>query len=290
LLQTGGEAAIFRFEAGAPLAGGISAPARRIALMLEDQTAQALTQTGWALVERAIDWAANLPPQVELEAPAAGATVRTSDTVSISAKPTDRDGEIVRVDFSANGAAIGAAESPPHTLQWTPPAPGTYDLRAQAFDDQGSSFLGEAVRIEAVSPFEFWRRQYFAAPQLANPLLSGPRADPDLDGMPNLLEYASGSSPLEHEPNLPHTAMVETPEGAFPSITYKVSSYAAVDVAPELSTDLSGPWTGGADHFETDVLLTGDGYTEFRTRAKKRLPELGGRAFFRLRATAAHNP
>ena len=290
LLQTGGEAAIFRFEAGAPLAGGISAPARRIALMLEDQTAQALTQTGWALVERAIDWAANLPPQVELEAPAAGATVRTSDTVSISAKPTDRDGEIVRVDFSANGAAIGAAESPPHTLQWTPPAPGTYDLRAQAFDDQGSSFLGEAVRIEAVSPFEFWRRQYFAAPQLANPLLSGPRADPDLDGMPNLLEYASGSSPLEHEPNLPHTAMVETPEGAFPSITYKVSSYAAVDVAPELSTGLSGPWTGGADHFETEVLLTGDGYTEFRTRAKKRLPELGGRAFFRLRATAAHSP
>jgi hypothetical protein len=84
--------------------------------------------------------------------------------------------------------------------------------------------------------------------------------------------------------------MVETPEGAFPSITYKVSSYAAVDVAPELSTDLSEPWTGGADHFETEVLLTGDGYTEFRTRAKKRLPELGGRAFFRLRATATHNP
>jgi N-acyl-D-amino-acid deacylase len=40
-----------------------------------------------------------------------------------------------------------------------------------------------------------WRARYFSASELADPTVSGDNADPDSDGIPNLLEYASGTDP-----------------------------------------------------------------------------------------------
>jgi hypothetical protein len=49
--------------------------------------------------------------------------------------------------------------------------------------------------------FETWRRLRFDATQLANPALSGDTADPDEDGIPNLMEYALSLSPAGKDPN-----------------------------------------------------------------------------------------
>jgi surface-anchored protein len=44
--------------------------------------------------------------------------------------------------------------------------------------------------------YDDWRLAEFSAPQAADPLISGPAADPDGDGFSNLLEYAFGGDPL----------------------------------------------------------------------------------------------
>jgi len=44
-------------------------------------------------------------------------------------------------------------------------------------------------------PFEAWRLANFTAEELLNPTISGPDADPDGDGVKNLLEYAWGTNP-----------------------------------------------------------------------------------------------
>src|SRR5690606_16482859 len=45
--------------------------------------------------------------------------------------------------------------------------------------------------------FTDWQETVFSPAELANPSLSGPEADPDGDGVRNLLEYALGGHPLQ---------------------------------------------------------------------------------------------
>lgn len=44
--------------------------------------------------------------------------------------------------------------------------------------------------------FAQWQPLYFSPAQIADPNTGPPSADPDLDGLPNVMEYASGSNPL----------------------------------------------------------------------------------------------
>ena len=49
-------------------------------------------------------------------------------------------------------------------------------------------------------PTSTWQTLRFNAAQLANPKISGPEADPDDDGLPNVLEYAMASEPFHRSP------------------------------------------------------------------------------------------
>jgi hypothetical protein len=49
--------------------------------------------------------------------------------------------------------------------------------------------------ISAASPYESWRANRFTAAELADSQVAGDLADPDRDGMANLLEYAAGLDP-----------------------------------------------------------------------------------------------
>lgn len=290
LPESGDQAAIFRFEAGAALAGGLTAPARRMGLMLEDLTATALNATGWTLVERAVDWTSNLAPQVSLQSPMAGDAFRRSDPITLAATAADFDGNIVRVDYFANGTPIGSSTQAPHTLAWQPNQAGVYDLTARALDDQESTSTSEAVRIEVLRPFDYWSQQFFNLNQLQDPLVGGSQGDPDADSIENLLEYAFGFSPWESDLPPTEAEFVENAGQLYPSFLYRISEHAEVEIVPELTRTMHAAWQSGPDHMSVEPVMAGDGYAEMRAQAKQPLSLTNGATFFRLRAFLPQEP
>ena len=284
------EAAIFRFDTGASLAGGFAAPARRMGLMLEDLTAGALTATGWTLVERAVDWTSNLAPLVSLQSPFPDEAFRRSDPILLAAATADFDGNVVRVDYFANGTPIGTTTQAPHELVWQPTQAGFYELTAQALDDQETASTSEVVRVEVVRPFDFWSRQFFNASQLQDPLVGGSQGDPDHDNIANLLEYAFGFSPWDGDPPPTETVFVESNGQTFPAFLYTISEHAEVDVVPELTRKMQSQWQSGPAHMTVEPIMAGDGYAQMRAQAKEPLSLTNNSAFFRLRASLPPEP
>jgi hypothetical protein len=113
-------------------------------------------------------------------------------------------------------------------------------------------------------PIDLWRQAHFSAPDLANAAISGDAADPDGDGIPNLLEYAFGLDPALTDSN---------PFGAF---GYQLSETAIdVEVTPEWSTNLTS-WVPATNQAAT---VYDDGLTQGIV-----LEPGGASGFFRLRA------
>jgi hypothetical protein len=50
--------------------------------------------------------------------------------------------------------------------------------------------------FDATLSYDAWRAKSFSPVEFADPTASGDQADPDDDGIPNLLEYAQGTNPL----------------------------------------------------------------------------------------------
>lgn len=96
--------------------------------------------------------APNLPPQVALIAPSAGAQLSTGVPVEVRASAADADGQVLEVRFYVDGVLIGSAAAAPYAVQWTPAAPGTYDLRADAIDDRGALASSQVLSVLAQPP------------------------------------------------------------------------------------------------------------------------------------------
>ncbi|MBN1578182.1 MAG: metallophosphoesterase [Chitinispirillaceae bacterium] len=103
-------------------------------------------------VEYAINGSPNIPPACELYAPSDGATYTAPAAVTIGAVATDEDGGIDRVEFRANGVAVGEDMAAPYVLEWSDVAAGTYDLTAVAFDNVGASTASDTVSITVSLP------------------------------------------------------------------------------------------------------------------------------------------
>lgn len=111
--------------------------------------------TGALTANYPADVVPNQPPTVSLTAPAAGASIANTQTVTITANPidndtvttSDSDGSVVEVEFLANGTVLGKATAAPWSYNWSGMAAGTYKLVARAFDDKGFSGLSSPVEI-----------------------------------------------------------------------------------------------------------------------------------------------
>ncbi len=92
---------------------------------------------------------AQIPPNVVVTSPAAGATITAVAPVSISASATPGPSAyIVSVTFFANGTPLGGPDTTaPYTAVWTPSVPGTYQLTAQAVDSFGASSMSSPVSV-----------------------------------------------------------------------------------------------------------------------------------------------
>jgi subtilisin family serine protease len=86
------------------------------------------------------------PPTTSITAPANGATV--SGTVTISASASDNVG-VARVEFYHGTTLIGSDTTSPYSVSWdtTAVANGSYSLTSRAFDAAGNSASSSAVNV-----------------------------------------------------------------------------------------------------------------------------------------------
>ncbi|WOO39753.1 PKD domain-containing protein [Rubellicoccus peritrichatus] len=71
---------------------------------------------------------------------------------------------------------------------------GTYVLKLEASDGELSSSDTVTITIRS-APFNQWLTAHFTEEEMADTSLSGDLADPDIDGIINLIEYALGLDP-----------------------------------------------------------------------------------------------
>ncbi|MGL4399529.1 MAG: hypothetical protein ACRCXD_06650 [Luteolibacter sp.] len=120
-------------------------------------------------------------------------------------------------------------------------------------------------------PADAWRAAVFSPAELADPAISGDTADPDGDGLPNLVEYALGLLPLSS--NVPPSPMINS------------SGYLALSVAKNpAATDI----TWGAEVTEDFFVWPPADCTETTTTFTARdivLQTSADRRFIRLKIT-----
>ncbi len=153
----------------------------------------------------------------------------------------------------------------------------TYTITGYRGDNQRSSqtvpfSLTLIVEDPTGSPFKIFMSDYFTAEELANPAITGPTADPDLDGIDNAMEFVLDLSPatpdgmpgmIGVDPNDPQMLRYEIPLNA-------LSTEAVVGF--EESTSLEGDWQPSIGEFvertDTMIVLTAP---------------LAGKKFYRLK-------
>jgi len=87
----------------------------------------------------------NTIPAVNISSPLDGATV--SGTVIITATATDTGGSgINHVEFFINASSVGTDSSDPYEYSWVT-STGSYDLRADAYDNAGNSALDDDTNV-----------------------------------------------------------------------------------------------------------------------------------------------
>lgn len=96
--------------------------------------------------------AANKPPLVAVQAPAAGTTVYVGDKVTLVAAASDPDDRVDAVEFLVNGTRVGIDTAAPYQAIWTASKTGTYQLTAVAIDSEGARTATIPLPLTVVAP------------------------------------------------------------------------------------------------------------------------------------------
>jgi hypothetical protein len=139
--------------------------------------------------------------------------------------------------------------------------------------------LASATAVIQDRPINAWLRANFTAAQLTNSLVSGDAADPDHDGLPNLLEYALGLSPKIADANPFFPAMAN---GVFTMTYPQANSATDVSLAVEWSPDLKN-WFAGAAYVQ-QISVVAQATNRIITVQAGAGVSTNATGFFRLRA------
>ncbi len=185
----------------------------------------------------------------------------------------DATGETV-LDFRYDGDWFPEAEAQGRSLVITDPVATPWnEWDAQARWSVGDTTGGTPGRAEGQPPdpgttYESWLPAHFSEAERADPAVSGPEADPDLDGFSNLLEYALGQNPRSGAHGvLPHFVLVTEDGATYPALTFRrvkgatdltwevlTSGSLAQDAWTARPTTPFGPATDHGDGTETVTL------------------------------------
>jgi hypothetical protein len=149
------------------------------------------------------------------------------------------------------GVAINAG-TPPGTYSGAVTVLGGTNI----FDPTSLSTQAFQV-VVAGTPFAAWQAAEFGT-NASNPAISGDLADPDGDGIVNLLEYALYLDPNTAGASGLPTTQIDPACGCLTLIYTKVISATDLTYTPEANSALGGPWsTNGI----TQTILAGSGAT-----------------------------
>ena len=168
------------------------------------------------------------------------------------------------------------------------------DVSTSTLSGVGSTFSGTFPSYSMTvidlarpaTPYSTWQNNHFTAAQLADPAVSGDLADPNGDGIVNLLEYALNLDPLTaNRAGLPVAAPATLNGTTNLTLTY-TRVKAATDLAyvVEVSADLV-TWNSGSA-YTADVSVIDQGTTQqVATRDLTAISAVNPRRFIRLRVT-----
>lgn len=94
----------------------------------------------------------DLPPSITLH-PITGGPYNAPATIPLSVTATDSDGQVVSVEYFANGQSIGTTTTAPFSFTWSGVAAGSYSVMAKATDNNGkmSPSQPRTVTVEPMS-------------------------------------------------------------------------------------------------------------------------------------------
>jgi hypothetical protein len=132
-------------------------------------------------------------------------------------------------------------------------------------------------------PFDAWRSTRFTTEELADSAISGDSADPDADGLSNLLEYALGAAPKTADSST-HSPSAGIDSGRLTLVYTSPSATTDLTYSIEWSGDLS-TWHTGSGFTETlSTTDNGNGTSTIIARSVATLADTP-RQFLRLRVT-----
>jgi hypothetical protein len=151
------------------------------------------------------------------------------------------------------GATINAASG---RVTWTPGSGHqgtTVVFQANVRDGLATTTIPLEIRVQqtAGAAYQAWVQSIFTPAQALDPSISGPVADPNKDGIPNLIEFVLGGNPAtgQNPSLLPAMALVSNPGGTVPNGEYfrftyrRVPAAASLNPGMEFSSSLAGTWT-----------------------------------------------
>lgn len=110
--------------------------------------------TGAAVAVTVMD-PSSTPPAVAVTSPVDGASLSVNAPQTLIASATDADGYVAGVQFYVNGVAQGALVTAyPFATSWLPASPGTYAIKAVAFDNVGNQTTSatNTITVTAAPP------------------------------------------------------------------------------------------------------------------------------------------
>ncbi|PSL44911.1 chitinase [Chitinophaga niastensis] len=101
----------------------------------------------WEYIKDCSGTPGNIPPVVNITAPANNATFAAPANITIQATATDSDGTIKSVAFYNGTTLLGVDSTAPYSITWSNVAAGTYTLTAKATDNGNATTTSAAVTV-----------------------------------------------------------------------------------------------------------------------------------------------